>query len=758
MGIGPGGGVVEDDGVAADDPGELVVAGGEGRDRRAVVGLLDRADERGGERRRIDDPDRRRGRGAGQGVVLGIRAADGQARDAHGDTASDVLLGIGSGGGVVEDDGVAADDAGELVVAGGERRDRRAVVGLLDRADERGGERRRIDDPDRRGGRGAGQGVVLGIRAADGQARDAHGDTASDVLLGIGSGGGVVEDDGVAADDAGELVVAGGEGRHRGAVVDLLHCADERGGERRRIDDPDRRGGRAVDGIVAGIGPGESDSGDAHRDAGSNVLLGVGSGSGIVQTDIIVADHSGEVVVRNGKGRDGGSVVGLLHRADERGVEAPRSDIEGAVHVDEPIGARGVRRFAARGAGRVGPDVGEARGRRGQARGGDRNAGNDLGRVAILQPIVAQRIVRLGSVDQIGVVDGDPQDVRDAVELGIEAGRGRRPDVGEIPTGVGRRFEGADLRVPAHALDSGRRAGPRAVGDGLPRRSLVPVAVREGAVEDAGDAAHRPRAGDEARRIDVVDAAGRIDLAGEAAEGVVGAGRGDRTGRIGLANDPVDIAGEAAGDDAAGGFICVHRTGGEGLGDDATRVDFPGEAAGGVGVRSTAQGHGPGRPGCRDRAVDHNAREAADARSAAADHRAGGMGGRDRGVQEVAHQATGRSRLTRARGAGVEAAGRHGSGGPGSDDGAPQRQPHEPSRIVVPAGHCRGRAGISDLAAGHQSDEAARIGEGEAGVAEVDTIAGGDHVRGRGGDDRAVEQGGGVVTGHDVDVDDRAAE
>ena len=231
--VAAGGRVVEHDHVAAQRARQIVVAGDQRRGDCRVVDFRHRAGEADRQGRRRDRANSARTGRRSELVVAGAGAGERKAAHGHRLARADIDGVVGTCRGPVEGHDVAAQDAGQRVVAGGKRRCAAGVIDLGDAAGEAGRERRRRDRADGAGRHGRAEPVVAGTGAGQRETGDGHGLARADVGRVVSTRRRIAERDHVAAQDAGQRVVAGGEGRHGVGVVDLRHRARKARGESR---------------------------------------------------------------------------------------------------------------------------------------------------------------------------------------------------------------------------------------------------------------------------------------------------------------------------------------------------------------------------------------------------------------------------------------------------------------------------------------------------------------------------------------------
>src|SRR5205807_646463 len=155
----------------------------------------------------------------------GVGAGDGEACDGDGLGVGGGLVGEAAAGAAgAEGDGVACDDAAQHPTAGVECRCGQPVVDLV-RGGDAGDRQRGGGDVGRRGR--LGDGVVVAVGAAGGEAGDGDGLAVADELVGEAAAGAAGADrDRVTRDDPDEGGGAGVEGCGGEPVVDLVGGGD----------------------------------------------------------------------------------------------------------------------------------------------------------------------------------------------------------------------------------------------------------------------------------------------------------------------------------------------------------------------------------------------------------------------------------------------------------------------------------------------------------------------------------------------------
>ena len=145
----------------------------------------------------------------------------------------------------------------------------------------------------------------------------------------VGAAGRIVERNGVAAHHAGQAVVARGERRAVGAIVDLGDRADQAGSHRdtRRRDGANGAGdGGRVQRIVARAGARDRQAADGDRLARADVARVVSADAGIVEGHHVASQRTGQRVVARRQGGGCRRVVALGDGADEARGQGRRRD------------------------------------------------------------------------------------------------------------------------------------------------------------------------------------------------------------------------------------------------------------------------------------------------------------------------------------------------------------------------------------------------------------------------------------------------
>ena len=250
---------------------------------------------------------------------------------------------------------LAGDKAGEAEVGGDQGRDKGPVIGAR-RPRNRCGNRPLGYGPRSRGRRG--EAVVrdqtaIGAGEIPGDQRDR--DSPGSSVRGAIGPGSLRDGEGLRTHEAGQAVVAHGQGGRVGCVIDLGRISGDRNRKRRRRDDA--RHARLVDDVVVLVTrdpPRDDEHRCARRDGpGPGILRGEGPSGRIRNPEIVASELAGEGRTESVQGRCGRAVVGP-------GVDRHPRDVEGRLGDDPDVRDLGRVDGVIAGAGTGEAQVGEA--------------------------------------------------------------------------------------------------------------------------------------------------------------------------------------------------------------------------------------------------------------------------------------------------------------------------------------------------------------------------------------------------------------